>query len=156
MLNGTLTLHDIRDVEAFCTTILDRRGLNGPDREDLLTYLIEETWRLSGLDQHLKPISGHPRPWTRSFSGWIRPLLQLRLIDHVRRTNGDWRYHTGRLRHHYQHIPLDDPLVGTLTTSPLDDPTHSDTALLRQLRNRDRTHDTPYKIMGTRPTRRAA
>lgn len=147
MLNGTLSLHDIRDVEAFCTTILDRRGLTGPDREDLLAHLIEETWILSARD---------PKPWTRSFSGWVCPLLQLRLIDHVRKANGDWRYQTGRLRHQYQHIPLDDPMVGTLTASPLDDPAHSDANLLRQLRDRDRTQDTPYKILGTRPTRRTA
>ncbi len=147
MLNGTLALHDIQDIEAYCATILNQHGLNGPDREDNLAHLIEEAWILS---------ERKPQPWTHSFSGWARPLLHLRLIDNVRKTKGDWRYKKGRQRHQYQHIPLDHPLVNTLPTSPLDDPTHSEATLLRQLRNRDSTRDRPYPLMGKSPTRRAA
>jgi hypothetical protein len=79
MLNGTLAIHDIRDVEAFCTDILnDRRNylesafakagraFTQHNAEDYITYLIERTWERS-QDQ---------TQWRTSFSGWVGTKLR--------------------------------------------------------------------------------
>lgn len=49
VLNGTLSLHDARDVEALCRAALKRSGreLSFHEYEDELARLIAECWRLS-------------------------------------------------------------------------------------------------------------
>jgi len=50
VLNGKLRLHDIDDVEAFSAYLINRQrrdGYNGYDYEELLTWFIESTWKLS-------------------------------------------------------------------------------------------------------------
>jgi DNA-directed RNA polymerase specialized sigma24 family protein len=81
MLNGRLTLHNIHDVEAFTAALLPP-----PPDEDLHQHLIICTWQYSTTY----------RNGTASFSTYIRPLLQLRIIDYTRKHHGDHRYKTGR------------------------------------------------------------
>jgi hypothetical protein len=49
LLSTPLRLHDVRDVEALAQSVLTRSGLelSYHDREDALSYLIEEAWRAS-------------------------------------------------------------------------------------------------------------
>lgn len=163
MLNGTLTLHDIRDVEAFCATIIQRSriDLTSIEHDDLLAYLITEAWRISGLDQNLQPI--HPRPagaYDRGdpqhpprFSVIATERLRHRITDWLRQTRADHRYPSAR---RYALVALDDQLADTLTASPLDDPQHRSPDLQRLLRERPSQDERPYPSMDTRPTRRAA
>lgn len=117
MLNGTLTLHDIQDVEAFAAAILHRRGLT--PTEDLLAYLVEEAWKLSRRYD--------PRTGSR-FSAWAKLTLERRLID-IARQHDDHRYSSRRPTL----VHLDDPLAASLPGSDLDDPAHSDPDLQRIL-----------------------
>jgi hypothetical protein len=79
LLNGKLSLHDIKDVEALCQDIANRAGLELQyhQRESLLTYLIEECWRLSGRYEE-------GRGSTTSFAGWATTNLRLRVTDWAR------------------------------------------------------------------------
>lgn len=144
MLNGTLTLHDIRDVEAFCAHFLHKR--NRAHDEDLLAYLIEETWILS---QRYDGTRGS------RFSAWARLTLERHLIQYDR-NEADTRYEAGRLKRAAQHLPLDDQLGDHLPPRPMDDPAHRDPDLLRHLRNRDSQDTRPYPTLDQRPTRAAA
>lgn len=74
ILNSVYTLHDIKDVEAWCTTIAHktRPGLPPHQHEDLVTYLIEATWQLSTTWQ---PKGRH------RFSGYASTQIPLRVID---------------------------------------------------------------------------
>lgn len=86
MLNGTLSLHDIRDVEAFCTNIAEGplRQHNPHQQEDLIAYLVEECWILSTRYQ----------PGGITFSTWARATLQRRIHDHLRKRDGrtTWQF----------------------------------------------------------------
>jgi DNA-directed RNA polymerase specialized sigma24 family protein len=143
MLNGTLTLHGIRDTEAFCTHILQnaKLQLTEHDRQDLLTYLIEECWILSTRYQ----------PGGITFSTYAGHTLRNRITDWLRTNKQDHRYPTRYTLH-----PLDNQLDHTHTTSPLDHPEHRDPDLLRLLRDRHRPGDRPYTNLGQSTTRRAA
>jgi DNA-directed RNA polymerase specialized sigma24 family protein len=87
MLNGTLELWDIRDAEAYCAGLLRNAKLNltTDDHEDALAYLIETAWELSTKD---------PQPWRTSFSGWLTPILRLRIVDWQRQRHGrsTWQF----------------------------------------------------------------
>lgn len=85
MLNGTLELHNIRDVEGFTDRIINRRRLHWlqpHEREDLHVYLIETCWELS--------VRFEPNGWP--FSKWAGPTLNSRVTDWLRREFFDGRY----------------------------------------------------------------
>ncbi len=107
LLNGTLTLHDIRDTEAFTRRLIPD-GLNHDDREDLHAYLIATIWELSTLD---------PKPWRTSFSGWVTPRLRQRTTDWQRQRHGrtTWQFATHT---HTRHIPTFEPLDEGSTPAP--------------------------------------
>lgn len=86
MLNGTLTLHDIKDVEAFCTTIANTRPHNTEDHEDLTAYLIAECWILSKRYNHRHQIT---------FSTWAGNTLRKRIIDWERQRHERTCWKTG-------------------------------------------------------------
>lgn len=133
MLNGTLTLHDIRDTEAFCNHLIHNSHLDlqPRDRDDLLAYLISEAWRLSETYDH-----GNPKYPSR-FSVIATDRLRKRITDWLRTNLTDRRYPSN----HVTLEPLDDQLAGTLTGSPLDDPAHRSPDLQRALL-RPHRHDT--------------
>ena len=83
MLNGTLSLHDVRDVEAFCAKVVHRSGLrlDTDQQNNLLAYLIGECWLLS---ERYDPGNGH----TTSFAGWAAHDLRRRVIDWARAEYG--------------------------------------------------------------------
>jgi DNA-directed RNA polymerase specialized sigma24 family protein len=123
MLNGVLTLHDIKDVEAFTAAIL-----KGRRDEDLHAYLIEETWLLS---TRYKP-GGNI-----TFSTWARTTLERRLIDYTRKEQGDHRYHSGRNRPELISIDMDTRPHDTQPQTHRDPPPHRDASdLVRLLRTR--------------------
>lgn len=88
MLSGTLELHDIRDVEAFCGRAMDAelraRGirLEPADREDLLAYIIGVAWELS---------VGYRPGRSSSFSSYAYRILRLRVADYFRERFGATR-----------------------------------------------------------------
>ena len=174
MLNGKLALHDIHDVEAFCTTIAKGRNRqhNHHEQEDLIAWLIEECWILSTRYQ----------PGGITFSTWARTTLQKRVHDHIRQRDGrtTWKFknhtHT-RTRPHL--VSLDNPtwmdgrdeearttigldyysragLGHSVTGQPLDPEIHRSPDLMRLLRTRDRTRPRPDNTMGQRTPRAAA
>jgi hypothetical protein len=104
MLNGTLALHDIRDVEAFVTAIVKRADLQllTEETEDLNAYLIATTWELS-LKYHAGRIS---------FSTWAQHTLRKRIIDWQRQKYGrsTWQFKDST---HYRKRPtivsIDEP-----------------------------------------------
>lgn len=86
MLNGTLALHDIRNVEAFCADIARRHlgRLGHHDHEELLAYLVEECWLLSVTVY---------QPSRGSFSTFAGDALRRKLIDHQRaRGRTRWQF----------------------------------------------------------------
>lgn len=163
MLNGVLTLHDIRDVDAFVATIVthSRLKLTHHQREDLSTFLIETCWELSLRD---------PQPWRTSFSGWVTPLLRVRIVDWQRqplqggRTTWSFKSHerdTGRKPKSYERerptlVPLDNQLGTADTTGHMGNPEHRDPDLLRHLTTRDRPDAGPYPTLGRSTARSAA
>jgi hypothetical protein len=94
MLQGTLTLHDLRDVEAFCNAALDqalnrsRANLRPADHDDALAYLISQTWRLSLRYDHNK---------NPSFTSFARTFQPRFLVDFYRT-----RFLDNRNRRRYQ------------------------------------------------------
>jgi DNA-directed RNA polymerase specialized sigma24 family protein len=161
MLNGTLQLHDIRDVEAYCRTLLQnaRLEITQHDAEDALAYLVETAWELSTKE---------PRQWHTSFSGWLTPLLRLRIIDWQRQRYGritwtfrDYERDTGRrpqnlTRPRPSIHSLDDQLADPHATSTMGNPEHRDPDLVRLLTRRASPNAGPYKNLGRKPTHRAA
>lgn len=149
MLNGTLTLHDIRDVEAYCTNILQRT--NHPHDEDTLAYLIATTWELSLTYQ----------PGRLSFSTWAGTTLRQRLNDHTRTTKGRtvWRF---KNRTYTRTLPtitsLDDPHARQPEPTPHGDPAADrDTdRLVRLLRSRSSDEAWRDHSTHTPPKSRAA
>lgn len=132
MLNGTLTLHDIRDVEAFCAELIPA-STSREDREDLHAYLIETCWELSL----------HHKPGTRSFSARAGQILRQRRHDWQRQRNGRtrWQFAT----HTYErprpilvsHDDLGDGLHAALATPGWDHARDGDPRdLVRLLRER--------------------
>lgn len=151
MLQGTLTLHDIRDVEAHCTWIIQRSRITPQtaDHEDLLAYLIATCWELS------LP----PQRWHTSFNGWATPLLQLRTIDWYRQRHGRTRYQFST--HTYERpqpilLSLNDQLDQPHTTSPSDPEDLCDPDLQRILDPRNSTRTRDLQTLGIRTPQRAA
>lgn len=94
MLNGVLSLGDIRDVEKLCRRIIDqamrntkrterhtRQILRWPDYEDLLAFLIEQSWLL-----WLRYDPEHAKQ--AKFSNFAIPQLRCRVLDWQRKKLG--------------------------------------------------------------------
>src|SRR5690242_20591314 len=81
MLQGKLTLHDIRDVEQFTGRIIQRAhlDLSAQDNEDLWAFLISTAWELSLLYER-----GDPQ-YPPQFSTYATNILRLRVKDWQRR-----------------------------------------------------------------------
>ncbi len=153
MLNGILALHDVRDVEAFCATIIHRSRLELDEHqhEDLLAYLVETAWQLSTAD---------PQPWRTSFSGYATPLLRLRIIDWQRKRHGRTRWQFAgytRTRTRPTLVSLDDPQHGGLeqprTRHALDPADDRSPDLLRVLTQGGSTRTSPAGALGRGPAR---
>lgn len=102
LLGAPLQLHDVRDAEAFCRTVLDRtlayqggRLRHRPDLyESALTYLLETLWDLSQRydpERVRDPETGEVRV---AFSTYATPILAKRISDWYRDELGDSRYGT--------------------------------------------------------------
>jgi hypothetical protein len=153
MLNGTLELHDIRDVEAFCATILterigylqnafDKAGrtFTSHNAEEYVTFLVERCWERS-LD---------PNQWRTSFSGWVG--VKLRHYDTVQYLRNELKRNTWKFATHTYERPrpiiesLDTGSHEPLTETHRDPPRDRDASdLVRLLRTRSsdeawRTH----------------
>lgn len=131
MLQGKLELWDIRDVEQFVNTIIQRArlDLNHHDREDLAAFLIETTWELSLRYQ----------PGGITFSTWAGNTLRLRIVDHTRNREGrtKWTFSTHTYqRERPQVVSLDTELASTIATPHRDNPTNRTPDLARLLRTR--------------------
>jgi hypothetical protein len=89
LLTGTITLHDVDDLEAHLRTDLDvqlkARGgfLTGYEYEDALTYFIGKGWELS-------LVYDPDRGW--SFSKFLRYKSEYFYTDWLRQRHGDARY----------------------------------------------------------------
>jgi hypothetical protein len=89
LLSGTLTCHDVQDLEAHLRTDLDvqlkARGgfLAGYEYEDALTYFIGKGWELS-------LVYDSERGW--SFSKLLRDRSRYWYVDYLRQRHGDSRY----------------------------------------------------------------
>lgn len=151
MLNGTLTIGNIQDVEGYCNRVIERHrpGLHQQTREDLLAYLIATTWELH--QRH--------RPGTLPFSAYAHAQLPLRIVDWQRTRDGrtTWKFdgYTSRRPTRPTHASLDE-LGDTLPPSMVDDPAHRDTDPMRLLRDRDREGETPYPPLDPTPAHHAA
>ena len=94
MLSQRWALHDVQDVEALCARVLDERlqrfgaVLKTDVREDAMSYLLAEAWKLS-----LKwdPAKGIP-----SFSTFVYRRLRFAVVNWYRLTFGDSRYNGRR------------------------------------------------------------
>ena len=152
MLNGTLQLHDIQDVEAFCTTLIPHTWhtqLTPHDREDLTTWLIETCWELSLTYQ-----PGHIR-----FSTWAGNTLRKRTHDWLRQRNGRtiWKFKTHTYTRPKPVVISTDTEHGRAlaeSTSHLPPDRHTD--LGRLLRDRDRHATRDHQTLGLPTPRRAA
>lgn len=173
MLQGTLTIHDLKDVEAFCSAALDqtlkrwRSTLEPSDRDDALAYLISETWRISTrYNPKLSP----------SFAAYARNYQPRFLIEFYRRRWLDTRNSTRYSDEQWGQIQqliytaerLDAPLrghtddgdprtLGELLTLP-DSSTSSDsdTAIERANRERDRNRARDISAIHQRVTTNVA
>lgn len=126
LLQGTLTLHDIADVEALARKALQdhlRQGagrgqartswLNEDDHEDALTYLIATAWNLS---RRYGPDADHPAIQSdRPFGLLCYWLMRRRIVDWYRQRYGSTRYKTRPPL-----VPLDDHHQDDTGSSALD------------------------------------
>jgi hypothetical protein len=98
---------DIKDPERFVGNVVSRAGkdFDYHQRERLIQFLLIELWQFSLLE---------PRPWRNSFSGWVYPLLRLRVADFERQPEEGgrtkWKFGDGRVyeRTRPQHLSLDE------------------------------------------------
>jgi DNA-directed RNA polymerase specialized sigma24 family protein len=92
LLGRELSLHDVRDVEAFVRRVADRQlqawgaYLRTDDYEDLISYLVGKAWELS---EQYDPEKGP------SFSTYSARILWNRVVDWYRGHFGDSRYRSG-------------------------------------------------------------
>lgn len=144
MLNGTLTLHDIHDVEAFTTRIVVNAGYRRghPLQDDLIAHLIGEAWILS--DDYDPNRSRIP------FSALATATLKRRLIDWLRTNVEDRRYPIRYTETSYDQLDRDLP------ASSLGDPEHRAAHDLRLHHQGDRQEPRPYPSLDRRPARAAA
>lgn len=84
LLSATVSLHDVRDVEAFTWNTINRSGkagLSGADLEELFAFLLEVS--LVAANRYDETRAGkHP-----SFAGYLLHIQQFRVID-WKRANG--------------------------------------------------------------------
>ena len=156
MLTGTLSLHEIDDVEAFTLAIVQRSRLelSHHDREDLVAYLLTECWRLSLRFE----------PGGISFSTYAGTTLRGRLVDWQRKRFGRTRYvFSDRVleRKLPELVSLDaddsngDPLGDNLGTRAGDPAADRDPDFERLLRTGSGTRARDYEALGLKPPRRA-
>lgn len=116
LLNGTLALHDVRDVEAFCAAIIQRRQPDLPwvEQDDLLAELIEDCWVLSTRFQ----------PGGLSFSTWAQTTLVKRAGAWERRKyRTTWKFKDRtHVRPRPQFVSLDTPEGRALSDRTVDGP----------------------------------
>jgi hypothetical protein len=153
------SLHDIRDVRGFCSTIASRRlSLSRDDREDLEAYLVSECWKLSLSYQR-----GNPK-FPPRFSVHATRVLSLRTVDWMRQRFGRTRWqfagHTYE-RERPRPLSLDDGVVADRlgqALSPVDGDheTGRDEDLRRLYAERDRCRDRDLALLGLEPDGRAA
>jgi hypothetical protein len=90
LLAGQLALHDVADTEVFCAAIVhtSKLQLSPLEREELLTFLIEEAWRLSGRYE----------PGGMRFSAFASYMLKWRIVDWQRKRFGrtKWAHANGK------------------------------------------------------------
>jgi hypothetical protein len=143
LLASKWKLHDCDDVEALAQSIVSKSGLQlrHDQRESLVTYLVEETWKLS---LRYEPERGS----TSSFTGWASKQLPLRCIDWIRLERGrtKWQFSGSTYeRERPQLVSLDaddsvrDLLESALTTGPGDPAADCDEICARLFTERDRT-----------------
>jgi DNA-directed RNA polymerase specialized sigma24 family protein len=136
--SARLQLHDIKDVFAYCATIIHRcrPHLQPQDHQDLHAYLIATCWELS---RDFSP--GHI-----TFSTWAGNTLRQRLVDWERQQHGrtTWQF-KDRTYHRPQPtlIPYNpDTLAGhPHWTSNLAPDSHQDHRRIQTDRDRHRTRD---------------
>jgi hypothetical protein len=150
VLNGTLALNGIHDVEAFCIYILKRSRLKltPHEHEDALAYLIEETWILSQ----------HHRPGAGTFTAHAATRLPQRLIDWQRKRK-DTRYPSNT---RYTQHSLDDHRIRNRLDNDPTPPRYDHLGnrnadqLVRLLRTRSRSttrnHHPPHPRTTNQPT----
>jgi hypothetical protein len=126
-----VVLWNIDDAERFASRIVERRRLDwlqAHERDDLVVFLVETAWELSLRYE----------PMSFAFSQWVRPTLDRRVTDWLRREFFDARYVSGPP----ELVPLDDPehdrLGAALTGSSVDHGEHRLAAELRSLEARAR------------------
>src|SRR4030095_237585 len=151
ILNGTFSLHEMEDVETWCSHIIRRTNLvlTDQDREDLLTYLIETAWQLSLTYQH-----GDPR-FPPRFSVYAGGILPLRITDWRRqrwgRTTWQWNGNTYRREApvlvSLNHEP-DTELGRAHTREPMDGTPPRSPDLMRLLRTGARPTEPPDSGLG--------
>ena len=143
MLNGRLELHGV-DVEALANDVLNKAlrsrniTLDESRREDLLADLIGYTWELSrSFDANRNVDPSNP---TQAFKGWAYRLLQFRIIDWFRKTEGrrKWQFR----EYVYEKprptlVPIDAGLVEIVGPRRLDPAERGDEDLRRVLARGD-------------------
>jgi hypothetical protein len=163
MLNGTLRLHDVDDVEAAANRVVEdwlrqkRAYLRDHDREDLIAYIVGIAWELS--------LTYDPnRGW--SFSKLLYQRGSLRIVDWYRARFQDLRADKPALP-----LSLDAPtnndaadgpgplLIDTLAAQPAQGDLAADLdsdSLIRWLRtNRNSSPPPPDQSMGRSTDHRA-
>lgn len=89
MLQGTLSLYDIRDVEALAAKVVQQSNLElgYHDKEDLIAYLVSTCWELS-----LEWEPDESRSW--GFAAWATTTLRRRVVDWDRSRKGrtKWQF----------------------------------------------------------------
>jgi hypothetical protein len=135
VLNGRLSLWDIRDAEAFCKPIAQQAQLTSHhDREELLAYLITELWILSKRYE----------PGGITFSTWAGHTLRQRTYDWQRTRYGrtTWQFKDRTYTRTLPTIVSTDTLPGgnrSLSTPDGDLATHGVSDLAGLLRTRSST-----------------
>ena len=148
MLNGTLALHDVRDIERLADKALTdalrtmRATLPPQEREDALAYLIATAWEASLTYQPTR---------SPSFSQYAYRRCKLRTIDWFRQRYVDTRapkpppplsidHELELARTNHEHPRGRGPLEQALTTSQDDPQQRSHPDLTRVLRDRSGEH----------------
>ena len=73
LLNGTLALHDVRDIEKLACSIVKNQSLSESDKSDLVAFLIATAWQLAEKYDSSKG--------SITFSTYATTTLQKRVID---------------------------------------------------------------------------
>jgi hypothetical protein len=146
-----LALHDVRDVQGMCASIVARNGseLSFHDEGDLVAFLVAECWRLSlRYDGSQGSI----------FSVWAWSILSRRIVYWKRQRFVDARYTAPPVL-----VPLDaaddserDQLAAVAGADAGDPASRCDSDLAGIFDARDRMRARDFAALGLRPPRRAA